>query len=50
MKELTDEKGPSVAVMSCGPPKMVDAIRNLVAKHLQESKGRVDLYEELQVW
>ncbi|CAM9020736.1 unnamed protein product [Wickerhamomyces anomalus] len=50
VKEFTDEKGPSVAVMSCGPPKMVDAIRNLVAKHLQESKGRVDLYEELQVW
>ncbi len=40
----------SVGVMSCGPPKMVDGIRTLVAEHLQEAKGRVDLFEELQVW
>jgi len=50
VKDFTDETGPSVAVMSCGPSKMVDIIRCLVAKHLQKSKGRIDLYEELQVW
>ncbi|CCH41320.1 Ferric reductase transmembrane component [Wickerhamomyces ciferrii] len=50
LQNFTDESGPSVAVMSCGPPKMVDTIRALTAKHLQKSKGRVDLFEELQVW
>lgn len=50
LNEFIAENGPTVAVMSCGPPKMVDTIRALVAKNLQKSKGRVDLFEELQVW
>ncbi|CCH41325.1 Ferric reductase transmembrane component [Wickerhamomyces ciferrii] len=47
---FTDEAGPSVGVMTCGPPKMVDIVRALTAKHLQSAKGRIDLFEELQVW
>lgn len=50
LNEFRAESGPSVAVMSCGPSKMGDSIRSLVAKHLNESKGRVDLFEESQVW
>lgn len=50
LHEFTAEHGPSVGVMTCGPPKMVDSVRALVGKHLQKSKGRVDLFEELQVW
>lgn len=50
LNEFTDERAPSVGVMSCGPPRMVDTVRTLVGNHLQKSKGRVDLFEELQVW
>ncbi|CCH41324.1 Ferric reductase transmembrane component [Wickerhamomyces ciferrii] len=50
IENFTDESGPSVAVISCGPPKMVDNVRAFTAKHLQSAKGRIDLFEELQVW
>ncbi|CCH41323.1 Respiratory burst oxidase protein [Wickerhamomyces ciferrii] len=50
VEEFTEETGPSVCVMTCGPPKMVDNVRGFTAKHLQSAKGRIDLFEELQVW
>jgi ferric-chelate reductase len=49
-EELFAEGDPSVAVVTCGPPKMVDLARHSVATNLVEAKGRVDLFEELQVW
>lgn len=39
-----------VGVMTCGPPKMVDNVRRLVADYIPKSEGRVDLFEELQTW
>lgn len=50
VSEFTQESQGTVAVMSCGPPKMVDEIRRVFAENLGRCSKRVDLFEELQVW
>jgi len=48
--EMIQQGKRDVAIMTCGPPKMVDSVRNIVAKKLMNAEGRVDLFEELQTW
>ncbi|CDR47308.1 CYFA0S31e00144g1_1 [Cyberlindnera fabianii] len=43
-------KSDSLAIMSCGPPRMCDEVRQLASIAMFESQGTVDLFEELQVW
>ena len=49
ISEMQNAKG-SVGILTCGPPKMNDEIRNTVAHNLNMSKYRVDYFEEAQVW
>ncbi|ONH65304.1 Ferric reductase transmembrane component 3 [Cyberlindnera fabianii] len=40
----------SLAIMSCGPPKMCDQIRAMAAEAMGNSDNVVDFFDELQVW
>ncbi|VVT54415.1 uncharacterized protein SAPINGB_P004064 [Magnusiomyces paraingens] len=42
--------GNPLAVMSCGPPGLVDSIRASIVEHLLDSEGRVDYFEEAFSW
>ncbi|KAI0461387.1 hypothetical protein LJB42_001056 [Komagataella kurtzmanii] len=48
--EFTEAEDCSVGIVTCGPTKMVDEVRELVAHNLNKCKGRVDLFEELELW
>ncbi|ODV97398.1 hypothetical protein PACTADRAFT_49117 [Pachysolen tannophilus NRRL Y-2460] len=48
-KDFAEYHG-SKAVLACGPPDLCDIIRKLTALNLDKSDGRVDLFEELQIW
>lgn len=40
----------NIAIVSCGPARLVDAIRKSIIKNLEEPEGRVDYYEEAFSW
>ncbi|EMG47047.1 hypothetical protein G210_2679 [Candida maltosa Xu316] len=40
----------SIGFITCGHPVMVDELRVAVAKHLSNTKFRVDFFEQLQNW
>lgn len=48
-EEIVSSDG-SIAFVSCGHPLMVDDVRHAVVHNLDESKYRVDFFEQLQVW
>lgn len=48
-KFLKGTKG-NMAIVSCGPPKLVDMIRKSIISNLEESEGRVDYFEEAFSW
>ncbi len=50
MSEIQNNSKGSTAILSCGPPKMNDEIRDTVANSLNLSDSRVDYFEEAQVW
>ncbi|QPG74320.1 hypothetical protein FOA43_001647 [Brettanomyces nanus] len=55
MKDLLKEElesfgAGSLAIVSCGPGKMGDALRSAVSKEVLKSKSRIDFFDELQVW
>ena len=50
MSEIQNNSKGSTAILSCGPPKMNDEIRDTVANSLKLSDSRVDYFEEAQVW
>lgn len=40
----------TMAIVSCGPPRLVDNIRASIVEHLMESEGRVEYFEEAFSW
>lgn len=42
--------GKSLAIISCGPPTLVDNIRASIVDHLEDSEGRVEYFEEAFSW
>lgn len=40
----------NMAIVSCGPAVLVDAIRNGIVGNLEETEGRVDYFEEAFSW
>lgn len=51
VSELFLKSGGSVAVVGCGPAKMMDSLRQAVVVHLNlVSNGRADYYEEAFTW
>ncbi|OWB63182.1 hypothetical protein B5S29_g4142 [[Candida] boidinii] len=40
----------SMAVVTCGPAKMVDTLRDSVAENVVSYPARLDLFEEFQTW
>ena len=48
-KFLTETNG-NMAIVSCGPPILVDAIRKSITSNLLETQGRIDYFEEAFSW
>lgn len=48
-KFLTEYFG-NMAIISCGPPRLVDAVRKSIITNLEEPEGRVDYFEEAFSW
>lgn len=48
-KSFAENQG-SISICACGPSALCDSLRRLIAQNLDIHKGRVDYYEELQVW
>lgn len=42
--------GKSLAIISCGPPALVDNIRASIVDQLEETEGRVEYFEEAFSW
>lgn len=40
----------NMAIVSCGPPILVDAIRKSIVENIEETEGRVDYFEEAFSW
>ncbi len=49
VKEMKISAG-SLGVISCGPGILSDSLRNTIANNLDKCNGRVDYFEETQVW
>ncbi|AET39791.1 ferric reductase family protein Ecym_4779 [Eremothecium cymbalariae DBVPG len=50
-QDLAENPTSDSAIMTCAHPLMCDEIRHRVAQEVgQRKKGRIDLFEELQVW
>lgn len=49
-KSQKDGLNKTLAVISCGPPALVDNIRSSIVDHLMESEGRVEYFEEAFSW
>ncbi|GMF00813.1 unnamed protein product [[Candida] boidinii] len=48
--ELSASSSGSLAVVTCGPPLMVDTVRNRIANSVVSYPHRLDLFEEYQIW
>ncbi|OUM54291.1 hypothetical protein BVG19_g3657 [[Candida] boidinii] len=49
-EELSASSSGSLAIVTCGPPLMVDTVRNRIANSVVSYPHRLDLFEEYQVW
>lgn len=49
-KVIQNAMGESTAVASCCPPLMSDTLRGVIGNLMSTNMGRIDLFEELQVW
>ncbi|OWB75087.1 hypothetical protein B5S31_g4940 [[Candida] boidinii] len=49
-EELSSNSSGSLAVVTCGPPLMVDTVRNKIANSVVSYPHRLDLFEEYQIW
>lgn len=48
-KEIKETDG-TLAIVTCGPEGMVDDVRHTVVNNLDQTKQRIDFFEQLQVW
>ncbi|GMM38058.1 ferric-chelate reductase [Saccharomycopsis crataegensis] len=40
----------SISITSCGPGILCDSLRKSISANIEKHKGRVDYYEDLQIW
>lgn len=50
LNDFSEAANGTLGVWTAGHNTMVDDVRDAVAQHLNAAKGRVDYFEELQVW
>lgn len=48
--EITASQETSVGILGCGPPAMMDTLRNVAAVATTTTEKSVNFYDELQVW
>lgn len=50
MSDITSSNESNVGVVGCGPPGMMDHLRNTLSRDVTAYKKAVNFYDELQVW
>lgn len=48
--EIQSSMETNVGIVGCGPPGMMDILRNTVAKNVDKYDKSINFYDELQVW
>ncbi|TID23948.1 hypothetical protein CANINC_003109 [Pichia inconspicua] len=47
---ITDNQGDNVAIVACGPPRMMDDLRHVISAKVTSWKKSVDFFDEFQIW
>ena len=47
---IRDSPCDSVGIVACGPPKMMDDIRNTVTNNVTKWDKSIDFFDEFQIW
>lgn len=47
---INESSASSVGILACGPPRMMDHIRNVVSENITNWDKSVDFFDEFQVW
>ena len=47
---VRDSPAKSVGIVACGPPKMMDEIRNTVTNNVTIWDKSIDFFDEFQIW
>lgn len=47
---VRDADGSNIGIMACGPPRLMDEIRNVVANGTTQWSKSIDYFDEFQIW
>lgn len=47
---INETPNKSVAIVACGPPRLMDEVRNIVSDRVSSWSKSIDFFDELQIW